>query len=619
MTVPAPTRRRVAVLPDHLANKIAAGEVIQRPDSVVKELVENALDAGATSLEVIIREGGKDFIQVADDGTGMDEQDAVLSFLRHATSKIATYEELEAIRTYGFRGEALASIAAVAQVTMKTRRAEDDLAVVVRTAGESAPSVSRDARAQGTTVTVQNLFFNVPARRKFLKSTNTEFRHIFDVIQRTAVAHPELAIEFISDGDPVFRLRPAPLEQRLVDVFGQRAFESMIPLQEETDFLGVSGYIGKPQFGQKSRSGQYLYLNKRFIVSRNISHAVHTAYEHLLTKGTFPFFLLSLTIDPHRIDVNVHPSKMEAKFDDEQGVHRFIASLARKALAGAGAVPALTPTGGVDSPDIGFRFTARQHSWEGGGGQDGGGGWSFPDRPAVDRSTGEIFAGHTQASAGQAELLFGPAPAPAPVQPGAGLPPAERPEPGTSQLLWQLHNRYILSQIRNGVMIVDQHVAHERILYERSLERMEKGSRASQQLLFPVTVDLTPGDFALFEELQEHFDGLGFDVKPFGKHTVLIEGVPADVKPGQEQAILQEMLAQYKEYQQHAPAEVRDNMAKAYACKAAIKAGDPLSEAEMRSLIDQLFATSMPYVCPHGRPVVLRISTEELDRRFGRR
>jgi DNA mismatch repair protein MutL len=345
-----------------------------------------------------------------------------------------------------------------------------------------------------------------------------------------------------------------------------------------------------------------------------VSHAVHSAYEHLLTKGSFPFFLLFLDIDPHRIDVNVHPSKMEAKFDDEQGVHRFIASLVRKALADAGAVPAMSAAGDMDGSDIGLRFTSRQHAWAPAGG-GAGSAWDLPPREQVDRSTGEIFRRDGAPPMSQAEILFGPAPQQPPVQQSdAGIR-----DDVASQLLWQLHDRYIFSQIRNGVMIVDQHVAHERILYERSLERFEKGMRTSQQLLFPCTIELSPGDYALFEELAPHFEALGFDAKPFGKHTVLVEGVPVDVKPGHEQNILQEMLEQYKEYQQHAPTDVRDNMAKAYACKSAIKAGDPLTEKEMRSLIDQLFATSMPYVCPHGRPVVLRISTEELDRRFGRR
>jgi len=606
--------RRVAVLPEHIANKIAAGEVIQRPESVVKELLENALDAGAHSIEVIIKDGGKELVQITDDGTGMDEQDAVASFLRHATSKIVSFEDLEVIRTYGFRGEALASIAAVSQVTMKTRRAGDDVATVVKLAGEEPQTVSRDARGPGTSVTVQNLFFNVPARRKFLKTTNTEFRHIHDVVQRTALAHPGLAFTFVSDGETVFRLKPSTIDQRIVDLFGQRTVESLLPVEEQTDFLTVRGFIGKPAFGQKTRLSQFLYLNGRIISSRSIGFAVGTAYEHLLINGTYPFYLLFLEIDPHRIDVNVHPSKMEVKFDDEQGVNRFVSALVRKTLGAAGAVPAMSFTEGYPgSGDLRLGFTVRQHAW--GSGDSQGIGWTLPERSRVDALTGEIFpppAG--QMPPGSQDLLAFPAATP--FLPGreGEMPLSEPP-----QLLWQLHNKYILSQIRHGVMIVDQHVAHERILYEKALERFANGLRTSQQLLFPVTVQLPAGDYAILDDIFPHVEGLGFDLKRFGKNTVVIEGVPPDVKAGHEQSILEEILALYKEYQRESPGEAQDLVAKSFSCKSAIKAGDPLTEAEMRSLIDQLFGTTMPYVCPHGRPIVLRISTEELDRRFGRR
>jgi DNA mismatch repair protein MutL len=597
--------RRVAVLPDHIANKIAAGEVIQRPESVVKELVENALDAGAQTLHVIIKNGGCDLVQVIDDGCGMDEQDAVTSFLRHATSKIVSYEELEAIRTYGFRGEALASIAAVAQVSMVTRRLADEMAVSVRVDASGHAEVSREARAAGTTVTVSNLFFNVPARRKFLKSTSTEFRHVHDVLVRTALSHPDLTLDFVSDAETIFRLRPSTLEQRIVDLFGQRTKESLLAVGEETEFLAVSGYVGKPMYGQKTRAHQYLFLNGRFIVSRNIAHAVMGAYEHLLGQGSFPFFVLFLQIDPHRVDVNVHPSKMEAKFDDEQGIYRFMGALVRKALGAAGAVPGMSVFGGESSRDpVGLRFTPAQHS--GGAYTHPREPWSFPER--VNPSTGEIF------STGQGSLLPD-------AEQGEGLGAqslgGDSDQPGP--LLWQLHNTYILSQIKNGLMIVDQHVAHERVLYERALDRFQRGMRSSQQLLFPCTAVFTPADYSLIEEIFPHLEGLGFDIKPFGRNTVMIEGVPTDVRPGNEQSILEEILALYKDYRRDAPTDVRDNLAKSFSCRSAIKAGDPLTEQEMRSLIDQLFATRMPYVCPHGRPVVLRIPTEELDRRFGRR
>ncbi|MEW6511492.1 MAG: DNA mismatch repair endonuclease MutL [Bacteroidota bacterium] len=618
--------RKISVLPDHIANKIAAGEVIQRPESVVKELLENSLDAGATSVLVVVKEGGSKLVQVTDDGCGMDEQDAVASFLRHATSKIGSYEDLEEIRTYGFRGEALASIAAVAHVTMKTRRNEDDTAVVVKIDGGGEPRVSREGREPGTTVLVQNLFYNVPARRKFLKSPTTEFRHVYDVVHRVAISMPEIAIQFISDDETVFDLKPAPLPRRLEEVFGERLFEGMIPVEEDHEGITVRGYIGKPAFGQRTRQQQYLFLNRRFIVNRNINHAVYSAYEHLLTKGTFPFFLLFLSIDPRRVDVNVHPSKMEAKFDDEQSLYRMLSALTRRHLGSAAAFPAATmQEGGVEPGTVGLRFTARQHDWP--GKEVSGGEWSFPDRSLVDTRTGEIFPNAPRTGwdgAAVAGSLLGPedtvtsAPESDASAPATLPHDATRLEPGTGALIWQLHNKYILSQIRNGLLIVDQHVAHERVLYERAMERYAGGVRTVQQLLFPRTIQLNAGDYALLAELLPHFNLLGFDIKPFGKNTVVVEGVPPDVRAGGEERLVEEVLGLYKEYRQHSPLDVRENLAKSYSCRSAIKAGDALSEQEMRSLIDQLFATRMPYVCPHGRPIVMRISIEELDRRFGR-
>src|SRR5512143_1023462 len=300
-------RRRVQILPEQIANKIAAGEVVQRPESVVKELLENSLDAGGRSLVIVVKEGGIDLVQVSDDGEGMDEQDAVNAFGRHATSKIATYEDLEAIRTFGFRGEALASIGAVARVTMKTRRRDEDEAVVVRVEGGGKPSVSKGAREPGTSVSVQNLFFNVPARRKFQKSPTTEFRHVYEAVHRIAISYPEIAVEFVSDGDQIFKLAPAPLPQRLLEVFGERQLSMLFPVEERSELIHVSGYISKPSFGLRSRANQYLFLNRRFISNRTINHAVFSAYEHLLEKGTFPFFLLFLDIDPQRVDINIHP------------------------------------------------------------------------------------------------------------------------------------------------------------------------------------------------------------------------------------------------------------------------------------------------------------------------
>ncbi len=589
--------RRIRVLPESLANKIAAGEVIQRPESVVKELLENSLDAGARRITLIIREGGKKQVQVIDDGSGMDEQDACASFLRHATSKIADYEDLEEIRTYGFRGEALASIAAVSRVTMKTRRSGEELAVVVQVDGGSSPRVTREAREIGTTVLVNNLFYNVPARRKFLKSESTEFRHVHDAVQRVALSHPELALQFISDDEIILDLKPGGTQERVVDLFGERITDGLIPFEERSEVISLSGYIGKPAFGQKTRALQFLFLNRRFILNRNINHAVYSAYEHLLTKGTFPFFIVYLDIDPHRVDVNVHPSKLEAKFEDEQTIYRFVSTVVRKVLSSQEFIPALsTGEGRPGEAFIDLQFTRRQHSW-----------------PEQDRTS--PFK--------QAEMHLPPAAAPGGEEIARQLllRPQEEREPGDASqytVIWQLHNKYILVPIEQGLMVVDQHVAHERILYEKMLARFNGPASQPQQVLFPHTIELSSGDYAMLTELEPHLAVLGFVIKPFGKNTIVVEGVPSDLRSEFTSSLLTDLLALYREYHQEAPLETRDNLAKSFSCKAAIKAGDRLSEQEMRVLLDQLFRTSMPYVCPHGRPVVLRISLDEFDRRFGR-
>jgi DNA mismatch repair protein MutL len=609
--------RKVAVLPEHIANKIAAGEVIQRPESVVKELIENSLDAGARSLVVVVKESGKKLIQVTDDGFGMDEADAVASFLRHATSKIGTYEDLEDIRTFGFRGEALASIGAVAQVAMKTRRRQDEAAVVVQVEGGGPARVSREGREPGTTVTVRNLFYNVPARRKFLKSDATEFRHIYDAVLRAAISNTSVEFHFISNDETIFHVLPSSMDRRLVDLFGDRQGEAVIPVEERTDVVGVHGYIGKPAFSQKGKANQYLFLNGRFILSRNINFAVFSAYENLLIKGTYPFFLLFLEIDPRRVDVNVHPSKLEVKFDDEQNIHRFVSAVVRKALASGDFTPAVNiGEEGREPGSVGLRFSGQQHHWPGDAGSPRE--WTFPPPQAIDQTTGEILS--PPPGSVLASDLLRPHTEDARARPEGPAAPQEflHPETSGEGLIWQLHNKYILSPIQNGLLIVDQHVAHERVLYERAMERFDAELRTTQQLLFPHMIQFSAADYAVVMELIPHFEKLGFDIKSFGKNTIVVEGVPPDVRPGNEARIVEEILGLYKEYQQHSPMAVRDNLAKSFSCRSAVKAGDVLSEVEMRTLIGQLFSTKMPYVCPHGRPIVLRISIEELDRRFGR-
>ncbi|MHB1049802.1 MAG: DNA mismatch repair endonuclease MutL [Bacteroidota bacterium] len=599
----------INILPEILANKIAAGEVVQRPESVVKELLENSIDAGATSISVVIKNAGKSLIQIADNGKGMSDEDAEKSFYRHATSKISEYEDLENIRTLGFRGEALASIAAVAQVELQTRMEENPVGFSIRIEGGSVKERTKTAHQRGTSVFVKNLFFNTPARRNFLKSNNTEFKHIYDTVQRLALSRPDIALEFTSEEDTILALPSQSIDERLKSLFGDRHFTSLIPVKEETELLSIDGYIGKPDFARKSKIDQYIFLNSRFIMSRSINHAVFSGYEHLVEKGNFPFFLLFLTIDPHKVDVNVHPSKMEVKFSDEQNMYRIVASVIRKTLGANDLVPNIEFQSRIQQTG----FSSLQHSalprWNPDvpGPVSGQPSHHTEDLPFdLSRQLDEIFSRQSQ-PAEQSTV---------PPEQYRHIP--REIEETDAKPIWQLHNKYILTQIRSGLMIIDQHVAHERILYEKALERMNNAVPSSQQLLFPQTVTLTSGDYSLAKDLLPFLQTIGFESKLFGKNTIVIEGVPPEVKAGTETNIVQDILDEFKNNQLRVKLEAKDNLAKSFSCKAAIKAGDRLTDSEMRSLIDQLFATSMPYVCPHGRPVLIKVSLAELDRRFFR-
>ncbi|MGB6647625.1 MAG: DNA mismatch repair endonuclease MutL, partial [Bacteroidota bacterium] len=435
-----------------------------------------------------------------------------------------------------------------------------------------------------------------------------EFRHVYDVMQRIAISHPEIAFQFNSEKEEVFRLPPGTPHSRLLDLFGERRCEQLIPFESRSETVRVWGYTGKPTFGQKSRSHQFLFLNGRYILNRTINHAVYSAYEHLLEKGSFPFFVLFLEVDPQRVDVNVHPAKLEAKFEDEQGMYRIVTGTVREALTLARTVPALS-VGNEQSPDgsVQLRFTHRQHE---------GAPSTF-----VDPLTGEIAPRERADGASLAEQLLG----------GQGeregaersgesdLPSGLVDLETTEQAVWQLHERYILCRSAGGLVVVDQHVAHERVIYEQALSRMNAGRRDSQQLMFPATLHLNPAEHSLLTELLPGLGEMGFDIAPFGKNTIVLNGIPADVKASDVENLLSEILTLYREYQRASPLEVRDNLVKSVACRAAVKAGDKLTDEEMRELLRQLSAARMPYVCPHGRPILLRIPVEELDRRFGRR
>ncbi len=617
------SEKRIKILPENIANKIAAGEVVQRPESVVKELLENSIDAGAKNIDLIIKKAGKSLIQVCDDGSGMNEEDAVLCIQKHATSKIFNYEDLEAIATLGFRGEALSSISAVSQLEIKTERAEDEIGTLVRLEDSGTIIKEKGSFSKGTIVTVKNLFYNTPARRNFLKTDVTELKHIIDTFNKIALSHPELHFRFYNDDQLIYDYSPGDLENRIKQIFAENMPDALIPVEEKTDYLSIYGYVGKPTLLKKSKGDQYLFLNNRYVVSKQINHAVFTAYENILEKGDYPFFILFIELDPHKIDVNVHPSKLEVRFDDEKDVYNFVLAVVRKSLGTHDLVPAMAFTETThETEKLGFNsFNKIERN-------------DFSDRPVF---TEKKSYARVDFSDKDIDLIFSTIPDNV-QRVEKSRQPAEHPFENTQQreiihstpeknsvqkkeelpFLIQLHNKYILSQIKTGLMIIDQHVAHERILYEKALSRMEANLPFSQQLLFPRTIQLDPARALLVKEMHPLLSKLGFELKFFGKTTIVIEGVPDDVKQGSEEKILLEIVEEYSTNQREKKLEERDNMAKSYSCRTAIKAGDKLSDKEMRLLIDQLFATSMPYVCPHGRPVMVKISLDEFDRRFGR-
>ncbi|MHB8853431.1 MAG: DNA mismatch repair endonuclease MutL [Ignavibacteriaceae bacterium] len=612
--------KKIKILPENLANKIAAGEVVQRPESVVKELIENSVDAGSTSIELVVKKAGKSLIQVFDNGTGMNEEDAILCIQKHATSKISEYSDLENILTLGFRGEALSSIASVSQFEIKTETSDEDFGTLVRIDDSGNVIVEKGSYSKGTSVAVKNLFFNTPARRNFLKSDFTELKHIIDTFNRIALSHPKINFKLHNDDEIILNYSAGTIEDRIQQVFADNMLDALIKVEEKTDFISLYGYAGKPTMLKKSKGDQYLFLNSRYVVSKQINHAVFTAYENILEKGDYPFFLLFLDIDPQRIDVNVHPSKLEVRFDDDKDVYSFVLAVVKKSLATHDLVPLMQFT---DTAPEGDKLSFNNFNRVGKN--------DFSDRPVFSERKS---VARTDFSDREIDLIFSTIPENI-KQENITIHPFEKNdtrevyheagnyeqkngnEDGATFII-QLHNKYILSQIKTGLMIIDQHVAHERVLYEKVWKRFEADLPFSQQLLFPRTVELDPGSFGLVKEIYPFLTKLGFTLKFFSKNTIVIEGVPEDVKSGSEEKVLLDLINEYTTNQRENKLESKENLAKSYSCKAAIKAGDYLSEKEMRLLIDQLFATSMPYVCPHGRPIVVKISLDEFDRRFGR-
>jgi len=606
-------------MPIELANKIAAGEVVQRPASAVKELIENALDAGATEINLILKSAGSELIQVVDNGCGMSAPDAVLAFSRHATSKLTRIEDLNSIRTFGFRGEALSSIAAVSKVVLRTRQkgipTGIEISVEEGIPGDPVPNATRE----GTSISVRNLFYNVPARRNFLKKPATELKHIIDSVHVLAMANVNTAFKVSSDGNVLLSLpvRSADTESdlfrtRLGDILSVKQPGKLITVSESTSYLSVSGLVGRPEDARRSRGQQFLFVNGRYVRHRYIEHAIFSAYEYLIPDGTYPLFAIFLDIDPRHVDVNVHPTKAEVKFDDERGVYSVLRTIIRKSLGMARAIPQAENARPLQGLTIDFGAVHDE---------------ALVRRERVSGNKPDFFA----ASPGVFKF-----PGQQDISPGlvseqlyaggmSGIPSRASEQQihadvqlSDGDLLWQLHDSYVLTQIRSGLVIIDQQAAHERVLYEKAIASLSGGFGLSQQLLFPRTIEFDAADFALIESLIPDLRSLGFDLDKFGGRSIMLRGVPADMVAGDERSVLDEVLEQYKHFEEVDRLSGHENLARSIARKSAVKPGKKLSVTEMRALIDQLFHCELPYESPGGKPTIIQLSVSELRERFGR-
>jgi DNA mismatch repair protein MutL len=611
----------IQLLPDAVANQIAAGEVVQRPASAVKELIENAIDAGADKIQLILKDAGKSLIQVIDNGCGMSLTDARMCFERHATSKIRKAEDLFAIRTMGFRGEAMASIAAIAQVELKTRRHEDELGTCILIEGSEVVSQEACSANTGTSISIKNLFYNTPARRNFLKSNPVEMRHIIDEFQRVALANPQVFFTMHHDGQEVYHLPSAALKQRIVHLFGNNYNQRLVPVEEETTIINLRGFVGKPEFARKTRGEQFFFVNNRFIRDAYLNHAVLTAFQELLPDETFPLYVLFIDIDPGKIDINVHPTKTEIKYQDEKSIYAIIRSAVKRSLGKYNITPTLDfdqensighlitpkPFDEIVQPSIAFNpdfnpFANEKKSER-----------EIPFlrntndyNTAIPRNWDTLYEISKKEETLQQEMHA-----------EKGIPVDEQEITKSSERqFFQVHNRFIMSQIKSGFMLISQQAAHERILYERFLQQLQNHSGVSQQSLFPQSVTLNSSDFELLKELLPDIRGLGFDIREFGKNTVVVEGIPADISNANEHELLEQLLEGFKNNLAILKLDKRDNLARSLARNAAIKTGVKLSLEEMNQLVDQLFACQMPNLALNGKPVITTFTLNELAERF---
>lgn len=613
-----PVPDRIVLLPDNIANQIAAGEVIQRPASAVKELLENAVDAGATEIRLIIQDAGKSLIQVIDNGSGMSETDARMSFERHATSKIRSIDDLFHIRTMGFRGEALASIAAVAQVELKTKRIEDETGIYIEVENSAVRKQEPVAAPTGTSIAMKNLFFNVPARRNFLKSNNAEMRHIVDEFTRVALSFPHIFFSLTQNGQQLFHLEAGSLKQRIIQLLGNNYNARLVTVKEETDYLNIYGFVGKPETAKKTRGEQYFFVNNRFIRSAYLNHAVMNAYQEMIPPDSFPMYILFIDLDPAQVDVNVHPTKQEIKFEDEKIIYAFVQAAVKHALAQF----SVTPTLDFDLDASIQQLSSIQQP--------------FTDENRSAAASGSIFKGFTQKHQAhfiekdnKSELKHwrdfyenpgtaGPTTEQSPQQTLTSHPPASQSRTSALDtiILTQLLNTYIVMPSDQGFLLVHQQAAHERVLYEQMKQASRDKPVASQHNMFPSTLELTPADAVLLEDLMPDLQQLGYIIEPFGKNTFVIQGTPADVAQGNEKHVIDILLEQYKHFNADVKFSKREKLIRSLARQYSIKTGVKLEEREMRRLLEDLFACEQPNSNPDGNPTFLEFRQEQLERMF---
>ncbi|QRR02917.1 DNA mismatch repair endonuclease MutL [Dyadobacter sandarakinus] len=616
----------IQLLPDSIANQIAAGEVVQRPASAIKELMENAIDAKATSIQVILREAGRTLIQVIDNGSGMSETDARMSFERHATSKIRQSEDLFRIRSMGFRGEALASISAVAQIEMRTRRETDELGTLIRIEGSDIKSQEPVACIKGTSISVKNLFFNVPARRNFLKSNSVEMRHVLDEFQRVALSHPEVAMTLHHNDTEVFNLQSGKLVRRIVDIYGKSYREQLAFCQEDTSYISVRGYVGKPEFAKKTRGEQFFFVNDRYIKHNYLNHAVVSAFDGTIAEGSHPFYVLFLEIDPSHIDINIHPTKTEIKFDDERSVYAIVMAAVKKAVG----VYNLSQS--IDFDDnVNFLNTSpgdQNHNMIPRTVMPDWAAQSKKGEGSASRSNltnwNKLFEGLQNSEDRSRELAafeMNTTTVSRPAYQEQSKTVASKinrmaseviSAPESDAMLFQLHNRYILSQVKDGIMLIDQKAAYERILYERYRKMLTNRNGACQQLLFPKTIRLTHSDMQLVHETKKEIRSLGFEFDEFGANELIIRGIPADLPEESEQDLFEELIEQlkqsYSDLKLNKPESLSRSLAKRFSYRYAVK----LSMVEIHTLIDQLFASTDPNRTPGGEPIIVLLTMDKL-------